>query len=320
MNKKLTTHLPRLAIVIPCYNEADSISETASRLEKKIGALVARRAITDTSAVVFVDDGSKDNTWSKISQLAKDNLLFHGIKLSRNRGHQNALLAGLTEASKEYDIIISMDADLQDDINAIDKFIEKFNQGYEVVYGVRKHRPTDTIFKRVTALGFYNLMKTLGAESIYNHADYRLMSRRAARELANFREVNLFLRGIIPLIGYSSTTVEYDRGKRFAGESKYPVRKMLSFALEGITSFSIKPLRVVTILGLLISAISLIIMFYSLLAKITGHAVEGWTFTIISVWFIGGVQMLSIGVVGEYIGKIYSEVKQRPRFIIEDEI
>lgn len=321
MRKKSSKKTPdHLAIVIPCYNEAETIGETASRLTKKVSDLTESNLIGNKSSVFFIDDGSKDKTWSIIAALAKNNTLFRGIKLSRNRGHQNALLAGITRAAQEYQLIISMDADLQDDIDAIDKMIEKYHQGFEVVYGIRSNRPTDTLFKKLSALGFYKLMNTLGADSVYNHADYRLMSQRVVKELASFKEVNLFLRGIIPLVGFRATTVEYDRGERFAGESKYPLKKMIGFAVEGITSFSVRPLRIVTFLGLFISAASLAVMLYAVFAKVAGHAVDGWTFTIISVWFIGGVQTLSLGVVGEYIGKIYKEVKQRPRFIIEDEV
>lgn len=307
-------------IIIPCYNESDVLNETAARLERKLIELTKSKRITKSSKVIFIDDGSKDDTWKIIETLSAGKSIFGGIKLSHNRGHQNALLAGILSKRNDADAIISMDADLQDDIDAIDKMIAEFNKGYEIVYGVRNSRKTDTAFKRITAQAFYKLMTSLGVDSIYNHADYRLMSRRALEELSKFKEVNLFLRGIIPLIGFQSTSVQYERGERFAGESKYPLHKMLSFAVEGITSFSVKPLRIVTILGFIVSFISLLVMLYSLGVKLSGNTVEGWTFTIISVWFIGGIQMLSIGVVGEYAGKIYKEVKGRPRFSIEKEV
>lgn len=309
-----------LYVVIPCYNEEEGINETASQLKVKINKLIKAKKISQKSHVVFVDDGSKDKTWNSILRLSKSNDLFKGIKLSRNKGHQNALLAGLLTVSERCDFVISMDADLQDDINAIDSMIDAYYNGSDIVYGVRSERSNDTLFKRTSALGFYKLMHKMGIESVYNHADYRLMSKRVIVELSHFREVNLFLRGIIPLIGFRYSVVEYSRGERFAGESKYPLRKMLNFAIDGITSFSIKPLRFVTGLGLTISVISLIVMVYSLCAKLFGQTIDGWTFTVISVWFIGGVQMLSLGIVGEYIGKIYNEVKQRPRYIIDEEV
>jgi polyisoprenyl-phosphate glycosyltransferase len=310
----------KLFLVIPCYNEELVIRETAKRLKAKIDSLIKSKTIDPKSRIIFVDDGSKDSTWNIIEKLNKSSSVFGGIKLSRNKGHQNALLAGLIASRNQADIIISMDADLQDDINAVDAMLEEYKNGADIVYGVRSSRKKDTFFKRSTALFFYTLMSKLGVESVYNHADYRLMSSRAVNELAQFQEVNLFLRGIIPLIGFKSTTIEYERSERFAGESKYPLRKMINFAIDGITSFSVKPLRIVTTLGFAVSLISFLIMAYSIIAKIAGQTVEGWTFTVISVWFIGGVQMLSIGIVGEYIGKIYNEVKNRPRFIIEKEL
>lgn len=307
----------KLMVVIPCYNEEEVLPETSRRLVDKMAALQQKGLITPDSRVLLVDDGSKDRTWQLISDLHKQNPLFEGVKLSRNRGHQNALLAGLMTAKGRCDISISMDADLQDDMDAMDKFIEKYNEGCDVVYGVRNKRETDTAFKRETALMFYRLMKGLGVDITYNHADYRLMSNRALEGLAQFEEVNLFLRGLAPLVGYQSDVVYYDRSERFAGESKYPFKKMLSFAIDGITSFSVKPLQLITNIGIVIFVVSLIMLLYSLVRWIAGHTVTGWTSTLASIWLIGGIQLLSLGVIGEYIGKIYNETKRRPRFIID---
>ena len=279
--------------------------------------LIEQKKISSKSKVMFVDDGSKDLTWEIITNLNKENTLFSGVKLSCNKGHQFALLAGLMEAKKDADVVISMDADLQDDINVIDKMLKEYKDGNEIVYGVRSSRKKDTFFKRTTAQMFYKLMRFLGVNIIYNHADCRLMSKKVLDELENFKEVNLFLRGIIPLIGFKSNIVYYERGIRIAGESKYPLKKMFSFAMDGITSFSIKPLRLILVMGTFILIISIAIMLYALIVKILGHTVAGWTFLTISVWFIGGVQMISIGIIGEYIGKIYNETKSRPRYIIE---
>lgn len=309
-----------LYVVAPCFNESAVLPETSKRLQQKLNSLIKIRKISQDSRILLVDDGSKDDTWHQIEQLHKRFKMFSGIKLSRNRGHQNALLAGLMTAKEKADLVISIDADLQDDIDAIDIMLEEHDRGADIVYGVRSSRKKDSLLKRNSALLFYKIMLKMGVDSIYNHADYRLMTRRALNDLENFREVNLFLRGMVPLIGYSSSIVEYDRSERFAGESKYPFRKMLNFAIDGITSFSVKPLRLVTGLGLTVSLVSLLVAIYSIAVYILGMTVSGWTFTIISVWFIGGVQMLSLGVVGEYIGKIYSEVKARPRFIIEKSI
>lgn len=309
-----------LYLVIPCYNEELVIRETAKRLQKKVQSLTTAKQISTKSRILFVDDGSRDNTWSIINELHEKKELFGGVKLSGNRGHQNALLAGLMVAKEKADLIISMDADLQDDIDAIDSMLKEAGDGAEIVYGVRSARKKDTFFKRTTAIVFYRLMQILGVDSVYNHADYRLMSSRALDELARFNEVNLFLRGIVPLLGFKTAIVEFERAERFAGESKYPFKKMLHLAVDGITSFSIKPLRLITSVGLFICLTSLGIIAYSIIEKLLGHTVEGWTFTIVSVWFIGGVQMLSLGIVGEYIGKIYAEVKSRPRYIIEQEI
>lgn len=267
---------------------------------------------------MFINDGSKDKTWDIIKELHDQDKIYSGVTLSRNRGHQNALLAGLMTAKEYADIVISLDADLQDDIHAIDRFVEKYHEGYDIVYGVRNKRDTDTFFKRNTALAFYKFQALMGVNAIYNHADYRLMSKRALEGLEEFKEINLFLRGIVPLIGYKYATVSYDRNERFAGESKYPLKKMLSFALDGITSFSIKPIRFVTMIGIIIFLGSILVILYSLLRKILGFTVNGWTFLACSIWLLGGIQLLGLGIVGEYIGKIYSEVKRRPRYIIED--
>lgn len=310
----------RLFCVIPCYNEEEVLHETASRLEAKIKSLVAAGKISEDSRILFVNDGSRDKTWSIISELHEKSELFQGINLSKNMGHQNALLAGLMTAKDLCDAAISLDADLQDDINAIDEMVEKYLNGADVVYGVRSKRATDTFFKKFTAESFYKLMNGLGANTVYNHADYRLMSRRALQALSEFGEVNLFLRGIVPMVGFNSDIVYYERAERFAGESKYPLRKMLSFAMEGITSLSTKPIKMITGLGVSIFLVSIIVLIYSLVRHFTGHTIPGWTTTVLSVWAIGGLIMISLGVIGEYIGKIYLETKNRPRFIIRDYI
>ena len=307
-----------LYIVVPCYKEQEVLPETSKRLKEKVLALRAQGKISDKSRIMFVNDGSSDNTWPIIRQLHEQEPdIFSGVNLSRNRGHQNALLAGLLTAVNYADMIISMDADLQDDINAVDAMVDHYHEGYEVVYGVRSKRDTDTFFKRFTAEGFYKVMKALGVDIVFNHADYRLMSRRAVEGLAQFGEVNLFLRGIVPQIGYKWTTVTYERAERFAGESKYPLKKMLAFAADGITSFSVKPIRMVFSLGVVVFLVSLVMLLYALIAKLTGHTSAGWTSLMGSIWLIGGIQLLSLGVVGEYVGKIYKETKHRPRFIIE---
>ena len=303
-----------LYIVVPCYNEEDCIDETVKRLKAKLRALREQKLISVKSRIVLVDDGSKDKTWEKI-QSYKSKVI--GLKLAHNRGHQNALLAGLIYAKDHADAIISMDADLQDDIDAVDKMIKKFHKGYEVVYGVRSSRKKDTFFKRTTAQFFYKFMHLMGAETVYNSADYRLMSARAIEELSRYHEVNLFLRGIVPIIGLKSTTVKYERAERFAGESKYPLRKMLSFAWDGITSFSIKPIRLVLGFGMLTFIVSLLVLAYSMIMKLCGKTVDGWTFIICSIWLLGGIQTAAIGLVGEYIGKTYAETKRRPRYAIE---
>ncbi|MEN8078674.1 glycosyltransferase family 2 protein [Clostridioides difficile] len=304
-------------LVVPCYNEEEVLSETASRLKEKMQGLIENKIISDKSKITFVDDGSRDKTWSIIEELNNTDKIFSGVKLSRNRGHQNALLAGLMTIKDHCDAAISLDADLQDDINVIDKFIEKFNDGCDVVYGVRSERKTDTIFKRTTAQGFYKVMKALGVDIVYNHADYRLMSKRALDSLEGFKEVNLFLRGIVPLIGYKSDVVLYERNERFAGESKYPLKKMLSFAFEGITSFSVKPIRLILVVGILMFLSSLLAILYFLIVWMAGKTVQGWTTVVASIWMLGGIQLLCLGVIGEYIGKIYIESKERPKFIID---
>ena len=305
-------------LAIPCYNEEAVLPETAKRLREKFRALRASDVITPDSRICFCDDGSKDATWKIIERLHDaEPGTFSGIKLSRNRGHQNALLGALMTVRDRADCVISMDADLQDDINAIDAMLEKFADGCDVVYGVRSDRKKDTAFKRGTAQAFYKLMRFLGADTVYNHADYRLMSRRALDALAEYEEVNLFLRGLVPLVGYKSDVVYYERGERFAGESKYPLKKMLSFAWEGITSLSVQPIKFITRLGTLIFCFSVLMLIWFLIRHWTGHTVTGWSSLAVSIWALGGLQMLAIGVVGEYVGKIYLETKRRPRWQVE---
>ena len=307
----------RLFCVIPCYNEQEVLPETSKRLEAKLKDLIVAGKISDDSRILFVNDGSKDNTWNMIKALHEKNEIFQGINLSKNMGHQNALLAGLMTAKDLCDAAISLDADLQDDINAIDEMVDKFNNGCDIVYGVRSKRATDTFFKKFTAESFYKLINSMGGNTVYNHADYRLMSRRALMALSEFGEVNLFLRGIVPMVGFNTDVVYYERAERFAGESKYPLKKMLSFAIEGITSLSTKPIKLITGLGFFIFFISIVVLVYSLVRYFTGHTIPGWTTTVLSVWAIGGLIMISLGVIGEYVGKIYLETKNRPRFIIE---
>ncbi len=308
----------KLYFVIPCYNEEQVLPETAKRLKDKVRALIQRGKIDEGSRILFVNDGSADRTWEIIRALHEQDPLYSGINLSRNRGHQNALLAGLMTAKDYADMVISMDADLQDDIDAVDEMIEKYLQGIDIVYGVRSSRAKDTFFKKATAEGFYKIMNTMGANTVFNHADYRLMSRRSLEGLSEFQEVNLFLRGIVPMIGFSWDMVYYERGERFAGESKYPLKKMLSFAIEGITSLSTKPIRMITGLGFFIFLVSIGMLIYSLVRHFTGATIVGWTTLMVSVWAIGGLILLSLGVVGEYIGKIYLETKARPRYLIEE--
>ena len=307
-----------LYIVVPCYNEEEVLPETARRLRTKLEELIAGGTVSPRSRVLFVNDGSRDRTWELICQLHQSCPLFSGADLSRNRGHQNALLAGLMTARDRCDMAISMDADLQDDIDAVDAMVARYYDGCDVVYGVRSSRKKDTFFKRFTAEAFYRLMNFMGAETVFNHADYRLLSRRALEGLAEFQEVNLFLRGIVPMVGYPSAIVEYERGERFAGESKYPLKKMLSFAMEGITSLSVKPIRYITLLGFLIFLVSIAMLVYSIVRWARGATIIGWASVICSVWAIGGLVLLSLGVIGEYIGKIYLETKGRPRFLLRE--
>lgn len=309
----------RLFVVIPCYNEEEVLHETVKRLTVKMDSLVDSGLIAKNSKVMLVNDGSKDRTWEIICEMFESNPYITGITLAKNRGHQNALLAGLMTAKNYADMVISMDADLQDDIDAIDRFVQEYLNGADIVYGVRSSRATDTFFKKNTALAFYKIMGILGVDMVYNHADYRLMSKRALEELAGFKEVNLFLRGIIPMIGLKTATVEYVRNERFAGESKYPLGKMISFAIEGITSCSVKPLRMITVFGLLTCFISLIYLVFVIIGHFMGGTITGWATQIVLTCFFGGIQILCMGIIGEYIGKIYNEVKERPRFIIEEE-
>ena len=305
-----------LYLVIPCYNEEEVLEETTRQLKVKMEKLIKDKVISDKSRVMYVNDGSKDKTWELIEKISNKEKYFTGISLSRNRGHQNALVGGLMTAKKYADVVISMDADLQDDINAIDGMLEKYYDGCDIVYGVRSARKKDTFFKRVTAEGFYKFMKGLGVDCVYNHADYRLTSKRVLDEFENFKEVNLFLRGIFPLIGFKSDVVYYERNERFAGESKYPLKKMLNFAWDGITSFSVKPLRLIASIGFFLTLVGIGIGIYVLVALILKMKVASWVLATMSIWFVGGLNMISIGIVGEYIGKIYSETKARPRFII----
>lgn len=306
-----------LNLVIPCYNEEEALPLTKKELDKKMSSLMEEGLISENSKVVLVNDGSKDKTWEIITKIHKENHMYVGINLTRNMGHQNALLAGLMYAKNHADICISMDADLQDDINVMDDMIKKYNAGADVVYGVRSSRKKDTFFKKFTAEAFYKLMKIMGVEVVFNHADCRLMSKRALEGLSEFKEVNLFLRGIVPQVGYKTDIAYYERNERVAGESKYPLKKMLAFAIDGITSFSIKPLRMITSIGFIILILSFVVLIYSVIMKLIGNTVSGWTFIVCSIWLIGGIQTLCLGVIGEYIGKIYKETKARPRYIIE---
>ena len=309
--------LPSLYIVIPCYNEQDVLPITAPMFLDKIEGLISQGLCSENSKVLFVNDGSKDDTWNIICGLAKNNPKFKGINLSRNRGHQNALLAGLMHAKERCDVTISIDCDGQDDINAMDEMMRQFHDGCDVVYGVRSKRDTDTFFKRFTAESFYRFMRLMGAETVFNHADYRLMSKRALEGLAEFKEVNLFLRGTVPLVGYKSTSVYYERNERIAGESHYPFSKMLNLALNGITSLSTKPLRYITSIGFVMAFISFMFIVWAIVARFTGNTVAGWTSLVGIMALIGGIQLFCLGIIGEYIGKIYSEVKQRPKYIIQ---
>lgn len=308
-----------LYMIVPCYNEEEVLPETSRQLKEKYISLIERKLISPQSRIVYVNDGSKDKTWQIIKELHDtEPEFFSGINLAHNSGHQNAVLAGLMTVKDICDMAITMDADLQDDINTIDAMVEKYYEGNQVVYGVRSARKTDTVFKRITAEGFYKFMKVMGADVVYNHADFRLMSKRVLQELAGYKEVNLFLRGMVPLIGFQSTSVFYERHERFAGESKYPLKKMLSFAMNGITSFSVKPLKLITHLGFFMTIVSIIAFIWAFISKIAGNTELGWSSTICSIWLIGGIQLLCLGIIGEYIGKIYAEVKARPRFIVAD--
>ena len=309
---------PILYIVIPCYNEEEVLPVTAPMFKAKLEALTGAGVISTDSRILFINDGSKDRTWEILNELCRKDSAFCAIKLSRNRGHQNALLAGLMEAKDLADITISIDCDGQDDIDAMDEMVRQYHDGCEIVYGVRNDRTSDTFFKRTTAQGYYKILNALGGEVVYNHADYRLVSSRVLNELSNYKEVNLFLRGMFPMIGFKSTCVEYSRHERLAGTSKYPIPKMLALAFDGITSFSIKPIRIITVLGGVTVLLSLVLIIYALISWITGHVVVGWASSFIGTTLIGGIQLISLGVIGEYVGKIYMETKGRPRYIVEE--
>ncbi|MGV2938802.1 glycosyltransferase family 2 protein [Mesobacillus sp. LC4] len=308
---------PIFTIIVPCYNEEAVLEVTIDQLTAKLSELIKQNIVSDKSKVLFVDDGSKDRTWHLIYKASLNNEMVKGLKLSRNAGHQNALLAGLFSAKEASDCMVTIDADLQDDIHAINEMVKKYNEGYEVVYGVRSSRGSDTFFKRFTAEGFYKLMDKLGVKLVFNHADFRLMSKRAVEELEQFAESNMFLRGIVPLIGFNSTSVCYERRERLAGETKYPLKKMLAFAFDGITSFSVTPIRFVMLIGCLSFLVSLVFGLYFLTLKFFGNTELGWTSLITSIWLIGGLQLIALGLVGEYIGKIYKETKRRPKYIID---
>lgn len=307
---------PSLAIVVPCHNEEDAFPYCLEALNSVLSNLISKEKISNNSYILFIDDGSKDNTWKQIQVASKNNPSIQGIKLSRNQGHQMALMAGLLHT--DTDITVSIDADLQDDINCIEKMVDAYSNGCEIVYGVRNNRDCDSIFKRLTANKFYSIMAGLGVNQVPNHADFRLLSRTALKALNEFKEQNIYLRGLIPLLGYKSTCVYYSRNKRVAGESKYPLKKMLSLAVEGITSLSITPLRIIAVAGFATCLISLIVAIYAITAKMQGNTVNGWASVMIAIFFLGGVQMLSLGVIGEYVGKIYMESKKRPKFFIEE--
>ena len=307
----------KLYLAIPCYNEEAVLRDSAAKLLRKYETMMTEHKITFDSRIVFIDDGSRDRTWQIIEELHGENPVFQGIKLTRNRGHQNALLCGLMTLKDKADAVISIDADLQDDIEVFDEMVAKFEEGCDVVYGVRSKRETDTFFKRFTAEAFYKILNRMGAKVIFNHADFRLMSSRALEAFSLYKETNIFLRGMVPMIGYRSDIVTYERSERLAGESKYPLKKMLALAWEGITSLSIQPIRIITWAGLIIFLISLVMIIYSLISYFVGAAVSGWASTLCSIWALGGLQLLAIGIIGEYIGKIYLEAKRRPRYIVE---
>ncbi len=310
--------MTKLYIAVPCYNEEAVLPDSAAKLRDKLRLMMADGLISDDSRIVFIDDGSADATWRLITELHESDSIYSGIKLSRNRGHQNALMCGLMTLKDEADAVISIDADLQDDIGVFDEMVRKYESGCDVVYGVRSKRETDTFFKRFTAEGYYKVLDRMGAKVIFNHADFRLMSRRALQAFAEFHETNLFLRGLVPMVGYKSDIVTYERSERLAGESKYPLKKMLALAWEGITSLSTKPIKMITRLGIIILIISLVMLIYTLIRYFMGATNTGWASLMVSIWAIGGLQMLAIGIIGEYIGKIYLESKHRPRFIVEE--
>lgn len=309
-----------LYVVIPCYNEEEVVRETASRLLTKLTELQDKDMISSESKIMFVNDGSNDETWNMIKELHENNSVYTGISLSNNKGHQNALLAGLMTAMERADMVISMDADLQDDVCVINEMVQKYHEGCDIVYGVRKNRSKDSFFKRVTANMFYKIMNWFGAKTVSNHADYRLMSKRTLEALAGYKEVNLFLRGLVPTLGFKTDVVYYERAERFAGESKYSFGKMMSFAVNGITGFSVKPIRMITWLGFLVFLGSIAILIYSFIRHFIGETIRGWTTLMVSIWAIGGLILLALGIVGEYVGKIYLETKGRPRYIIEENL
>ena len=311
---------PVLYIVIPCYNEEEALPITAEKLIALTDDMIGRDLIDANSRITLVDDGSRDRTWQVISDLCKRDKRFEGVKLAHNAGHMNALWAGMTMAAKKCDCVITIDADLQDDINAMYGFLEKYSEGADVVSGVRSSRKKDTFFKRATAQGFYRLMNRMGVEMVYNHADYRLLSRRALEALLSFGEVNMFLRGMVPMLGFNTAIVEYERGERVAGESKYPLKKMIAFAMEGITSLSNKPIRLVTLAGVICGLLGVVMAIYVLVSLFRGHSVAGWASIMMSIWLLGGMQLVALGLIGEYVGKIYMETKRRPKFILEEYI
>ncbi len=307
-----------LYLAVPCYNEEDVLKDTTIKLLDKYKQLISEEKISEKSRIVYIDDGSKDKTWKIITELNKISPYISGLKMSRNRGHQNTLYGGLITLKDYADAVISIDADLQDDINAIDEMLDKYEKGCDIVYGVRKKRETDTFFKRFTAESFYKILEAMGGEIVFNHADFRLMSKRALDAFAEYKEVNLFLRGMVPMIGFKSDTVEYERLERTAGESKYPLTKMLALAWQGITSLSVKPIRMIMWLGIIIFILALLFGLYTLITFFCGFTVWGWASTFVSIWALGGLQLFAIGIIGEYLGKIYLETKQRPRFFVEE--
>ncbi len=307
-----------LYVVVPCFNEKEVLPDSAEKLKIKMEDLIRNGIISDKSKILFVNDGSSDSTWDIITELNSRNNIFRGISLSRNRGHQNAVFAGMMYSLELSDCVITIDADLQDDIDAFDKMLSDYYNGSDIVYGVRSDRKKDSAFKRITAQSYYKILKLLGCEIVYNHADFRLLSKRALKALSEFKEVNLFLRGIVPMLGFKSSIVEYERGERLAGQSKYPLKKMLALAFEGVTGLSIKPIRFVTVLGFVVLAVSFFMILYTLISYFTNSAVHGWSSTLCSIWVIGGLQIFSIGIVGEYVGKIYMETKSRPKYFVSD--